>query len=248
MTKNLKQNININHLQHQDAVQKQEQDKIPEEVVKENMSIVEILASNIMARGSLPVGIDFDDLVSWGFEGLIKAYRNFKPDKGSKFKTYAYYRIRGEIFDKIRREWQYRNPNDYYEYRKKIRERIVSVTEEALKDDDGNTKETTENKVESIVANSSVVCLLSLESIGEIESKPINLIDVETENQSMLWEEIRSLEPQEQEIIELFYINNFKQKEIAEKLNCSRSKICRIHMRILEKLRRRLQKRFNQRE
>jgi DNA-directed RNA polymerase specialized sigma subunit len=41
----------------------------------------------------------------------------------------------------------------------------------------------------------------------------------------------------------MFYVHGLKQKEIAEKMNQSRSRVCRIHMKVLEKLRRRLLKR-----
>ena len=42
-------------------------------------------------------------------------------------------------------------------------------------------------------------------------------------------------------MIELFYIHGLKQVEIAEHLKLSKSRICRIHMNVLEKLKKRLQ-------
>ncbi len=47
--------------------------------------------------------MDFDDLVSEGVLGLIRAFEAFDPDKGAKFITYACYRIRGFIQDAHRR-------------------------------------------------------------------------------------------------------------------------------------------------
>ncbi len=47
----------------------------------------------------LPPQVDLDDLISFGQVGLAEAARNFEPARGGKFITYAYYRIRGAIFD-----------------------------------------------------------------------------------------------------------------------------------------------------
>src|SRR5437867_7017327 len=47
----------------------------------------------------LPPHVELDDLIAFGQLGLVQAARDYDPSKGSKFITYAYYRIRGSIFD-----------------------------------------------------------------------------------------------------------------------------------------------------
>src|SRR5215471_3974237 len=42
---------------------------------------------------------ELDDLIAYGQVGLAEAARDFQPDRGSQFSTYAYYRIRGAIYD-----------------------------------------------------------------------------------------------------------------------------------------------------
>ena len=46
-------------------------------------------------------GLDFDDLVQEGYIGLIKAEKGYKPDKGTKFSTYATYWIKQSIIRAI---------------------------------------------------------------------------------------------------------------------------------------------------
>jgi RNA polymerase sigma factor FliA len=51
---------------------------------------------------NLPNHVSRDDLTSSGIIGLIKAVERFDPDKGFKFETFGYHRIRGAILDELR--------------------------------------------------------------------------------------------------------------------------------------------------
>ncbi|MFA5879542.1 MAG: sigma-70 family RNA polymerase sigma factor [Candidatus Margulisiibacteriota bacterium] len=248
------QEINIVELQKKEVFLKtRKEPKISEQFIVEHISTVESIASMIISGSKTPPGVTYHDLVSWGVEGLIKAKNNFNADKGTQFKTYAYYRIRGEILDKLRQEWYYRNPTDYKQQQEKIQRRIAEVTEEALGSDTVGSIREIEGKVNDLIANSAVVYLLSLEdidSVSKIEGtggdpaiEVIEEVDRD-ESHSLLWEEINRLTKEERKLVELFYLKDQKQKEIAKIMNLSRSKVCRMHMKILERLRRRLEKRL----
>ena len=51
---------------------------------------------------NLPPTYTYEDITSYGVEGLIDAVEKFSPQKGAKFETYALMRIRGSIIDRIR--------------------------------------------------------------------------------------------------------------------------------------------------
>ena len=51
---------------------------------------------------ALPPTFSFEDISSYGVEGLIDAIEKFSPKMGARFETYALVRIRGNIIDKIR--------------------------------------------------------------------------------------------------------------------------------------------------
>jgi RNA polymerase sigma factor for flagellar operon FliA len=71
-------------------------------VIKDYMPLVRH-AVNRIAVGSTNGGIlQYEDMVSYGVQGLIEAYYAFDPNKGAKFSTYALPRIRGSILDAIR--------------------------------------------------------------------------------------------------------------------------------------------------
>lgn len=66
------------------------------------------LAKYIAAKmaASLPRHIDIDDLISWGYIGLIDAIEKFDCARGVMFSTYAVPRIRGAILDGLQKtEW-----------------------------------------------------------------------------------------------------------------------------------------------
>lgn len=46
--------------------------------------------------------VDFEDLVSAGTLGLVKAAQAYDPSKHAEFATYAYIRIRGAVLDELR--------------------------------------------------------------------------------------------------------------------------------------------------
>jgi RNA polymerase sigma factor for flagellar operon FliA len=66
--------------------------------------LVKHVAGKIVSR--MPAHVDVADLVSYGLGGLIEAVERFEPDLGVRFETYASTRIRGAIFDELRRlDW-----------------------------------------------------------------------------------------------------------------------------------------------
>ncbi len=72
-------------------------------LIEENQGLVYHLAGKI--HRSLPVRYEFDDLVGYGMLGLTEAAQAFSPGHGVKFSTFAFFRIRGAIFDG-RQRWK----------------------------------------------------------------------------------------------------------------------------------------------
>ena len=75
-----------------------------EELVRQHLPLVRTVVGRLAM--SLPMHIDIDDLYSSGLVGLLEAVRNFDPNGGSSFEAYARVRIRGTVFDELRRlDW-----------------------------------------------------------------------------------------------------------------------------------------------
>jgi len=230
-------NLDINKLQQRDAVK----DKgYSEDFIKENMPLIKNIASKIMQAGKVPSCIEYEDLLSWGVEGLLKAKKGFKKNLKTKFQTYAYYRIRGEILDSIRNEWSSKVPQEYRDRKQKLQETLSEFIEDVMHESTKSPKE----KVNKAIESATFVHYVSSEmkhGVSESKGTKDPEIEVIDENYDYLWKEIYNLEHPDKDVIELFYIHGLKQVEIAEHLKISKSRICRIHMNVLEKLKKRLQ-------
>ena len=71
----------------------------PQQLIESHQGLVRSLAMGIHRR--LPPSVDLDDLIAYGQVGLAEAARDFNPDRGIQFSTFAYYRIRGAIYDAL---------------------------------------------------------------------------------------------------------------------------------------------------
>ena len=129
---------------------------------------------------NLPPSFSYEDIASYGVEGLIDAIEKFSPNKGAKFETYALMRIRGAIIDRIRSsDWLPRT------IRKKIKD--VKLTAERLKQELGRAATTKEiadvmgvekEKIEEILASdTSVDSLYDKKGTGEDSVEKIDTIE-----------------------------------------------------------------------
>lgn len=220
--------------------------KNKDELIKTYMFLVQMIAANIAASGKIPKNMHFNDLISYGTTGLINAWENYDPKKGAQFKAYASYRIRGEILDKIRKEWKYQNPGNY-----KSVSKIDSKVAQAVLDSKGSSQGmTAEESLRNITANSAVAYLLSADDVdivsrGEGTTDPadtvVDQIDFSSERK-VLWDAVKGLAEDEKRIIHLFYIEDKTQREIAHAMGYSKSKISRMHNSILARLKLRIQR------
>ena len=200
---------------------------------------------------NLPPSFSFEDIVSFGIEGLIDAIEKYHPNKGAKFESYALMRIRGAIIDKIRSsDWLPRT------LRRKIKE--VKIATERLKQQIGRAptaKEIadvmglTEEKVNEIMSSDVSVNSIydkkgsgedSVEIIDTIEdvnsSRPEDEIE-KTDAKKELELALKKLPERERTLLVFYYHENMTLKEIGEAINVSESRVCQLHSQAIMKLR-----------
>ena len=70
------------------------------QLVEQHLSLVQAIARKV--KKTLGTSIEYDDLVAYGSKGLVEAADRFDARPGVAFTTFAYYRIRGAMFDGLR--------------------------------------------------------------------------------------------------------------------------------------------------
>ena len=155
---------------------------------------------------------DQDDLISIGTIGLIKGVDSYNKDKNIKLTTYVAKCIENEILMYLRKSAQLKNE--------------VSLDDPLNVDWDGNE--------------------LSLSDLLGSDPDVVNRgVEQEAEKQVLL-EAVARLQPRERQIMELrFGLHNGRehtQKEVADTLGISQSYISRLEKRIIERLRKDLEK------
>jgi RNA polymerase sigma factor for flagellar operon FliA len=234
--------------------EKEPRAKLPKSI-EAYMPLVHSIASMVSGKG-LPPSVDYNDLVSDGTVGLMKAWDNFDPNRGVKFETYSSYRIRGEILDGLKNysPVPYRVQVMIRDLAKKGYK--VAVAERMQKEEKLlEKKELTEvefraavAKIKKIISASALMYLLSLEEIGartEVqvagERGPVEELEF-SELRERLNGCLMKLPPQQRQVVELFYHKGLNQKTIAEKLKLSRPKVCRLIDRAVRYLQKELKK------
>ncbi len=73
-------------------------------LIKEHLSMVEVVVDRMITQ--VPSFMSRNDMKSAAMVGLINAANRFDPQRGYLFKTFAEHRIRGAIFDEVRKmDW-----------------------------------------------------------------------------------------------------------------------------------------------
>lgn len=235
--------VRMQQKKHKELTNKERQD-----IIEAHNSLVQAIVANIVSAGKVPPNLHFTDLVSIGIEGVIKAWENFDAGRGIQFHVYASYRIRGEILDKIRKEWKYQNPGNYKSVYGRTEKKVAQAAVDSK--NSGDKEASDEESVRDVVANSAMAYLLSYDEITEESvynddvdpgEKVVNQLEF-SRQRTLLWQAVRGLTDDEKQVIKGFYIEDKTQNDIAQELGYSKSKISRMHAAVLKKLKQSLVK------
>lgn len=75
-----------------------------EEMIIRHLPLVAFVVGRMASDSNGSTGIDREDAMGYGIEGLIQAVDGFDPNRGTTFASFAVRRIRGSVLDAIRKE------------------------------------------------------------------------------------------------------------------------------------------------
>jgi len=195
---------------------------------------------------------DVDDLINAGIIGLMDALEKYDPAKGSGFKNYTKFRIRGSIMDEIRSmDWV---PYSTREKARKIEKEMKKLEEsgnEAPDDEDlAKAVGMSLGKFREALLEISRMTLTLLQDSfydGDMSniSEDVFIRDPETEMvitemENILGQAIERLPEKERFVVTLYYYEEMTMKEIGQTLNISESRVCQIHSSAIIRLHTRL--------
>ena len=186
---------------------------------------------------------ELDDLYQVAVIGMIKAYNNYKSNYNTKFTTYAYPYVLGEVIKYINEFRTVKiNKNTRMMYLKILKAKEI-LTQKLMKEPSNYEislfLEIDENIIEEVInANRTVD---SLDKIISDDGKNLELygkygyVDNNLENYPLL-SELEKLSPEERKIIISRYYEDMSQQEVGSRLGMYQVEVSRQEKKILKKL------------
>ncbi|MCD6097485.1 FliA/WhiG family RNA polymerase sigma factor [bacterium] len=191
--------------------------------------------------------VDKEDLRSVAMIGLLEAMRNFDPEFGTEFSTFAYPRINGAMIDELRRLDIL--PRGVRTLGKKIHE-IQDVQDEDMTPNDiAYRLKISTRDYERILFSYRAGILMRLTepvsgdeglSLGDIipaEGADQSKILDKKEQMRLLRKAIEHLPAKERLVVSLYYFEEMALKNIGQILSVSESRISQIHSKAIRDLR-----------
>jgi RNA polymerase sigma factor for flagellar operon FliA len=200
-------------------------------LILEHMWLVRHVVGRL--RGRLPQGVDVENLEAAGVLGLVEAAQKYDAERGVRFDTYAYGRVRGAILDELRRNCPL--PQHVLERVARLRQAmrtlhsgasIESLAAEAGLSLDEATDCLTAMRLTRTLSLDRNDAALGDEAM-DVGSAPEREV-VEAERKRMLAEAIERLPERERLVLTLYYMEELRLREIAEVLGLSESRVSRL--------------------
>lgn len=214
-------------------------------VAEQYMPYVRSIAGKVKKKVS--PDIDYDDLVEYGVIGLLEAAERFDPSVGANFMTFAYYRIRGAIYDGLRgMGWMSRTEYAKARFEERANEYLAEVAyaEESGQEIPENPFEQAVETLTTVVQGLASVYLTSLDSAEAIQIEDNKMLPEEAlgleQARALVRKTIAKLSDQERQLLEMYYYRDMSLQEVGEQLGLSKSWTSRLHSRVIDKLHRML--------
>lgn len=203
------------------------------------MPVIKKIANSIARRAEDPI----EDLVQAGSIGLVKAIKRYNPEVNPKFRIYAGYLIVGEMQHYMRdKVAMIKVPREIVELAMRIRLFTKDLSEDEI--DNLTSQKVAEaldvpvNKVNTAIDIDRRKKIASLDELINVDGNKTTIGDLtpaydykeyseQKDLQLEIAEIIKKLPTELKEVVELFYYEDMKQSEIAEKLDVNQMMVSR---------------------
>lgn len=228
-----------------------------EEAVRTYAPLVKKVAYRLIHR--LPASVEVEDLISVGTIGLLQAIETFDDSKGTRFESFAEFRIKGAMLDELR-------TYDFMSRTARSKLNQIERAIDAFEKDNGRRPTPDEvaketglklRNVERLMAENEQLAFLTLDDLGvlpadrtEVPSELLSGARPGDPFGSLFMRELReqlvaALEEMPERlrlVMSLYYYNDLNFKEVGRVLDLTESRISQLHSQAIAWLRKRLSK------
>ncbi len=191
--------------------------------------------------------LETDELVSLGFLGLQEALGRYNPEANVKFETYAYYRIRGSMFEGIARQCQL---SRHTARKLRMARKANDYLEGASADiGDETTRQLTQNAAILSDIMRDLTSIYDLVSVkfrslpdGEGEVEFVDEASAAAHEKAIasieLREAIDRLPSDQRQLLQMYYFDDMTLEEAGKKLGVTKSWACKLHHAAIRQMRR----------
>lgn len=216
------------------------QGDLENELITELLPMVHRIVGQVVTYLRPP--LSYEDMISAGTVGLVRAARDFDPSHQAEFQTYAYIRIKGAILDELR-DWSFipANVNKRIRDAQQLSQKMMEETG-AVPSDAELAKElgVTVDDLNETFENARAQHFVSLDGFGDDSPALCNLLAADhtstpdkkierTELIEKLCEAIQRLNGRQRQVILLYYQQQITMKQIADILEITESRVSQLH-------------------
>jgi len=220
-----------------------------DQLVEQHLSLVHSIADRLKRR--LGKTMEPGDVVGYGTQGLIEAAKKFDPRQGTTFGTFAYYRIRGAIFDGMRTMgWYSRADYAHYRAEERANEYMAELAEREAAEkaakragpspDKAQDKSEILEEIDEILSGVATVHITSIEAARDAPDDRFQAPDevvLKAEGRERVRAALAKLPDKERQLMELYYFSDINLQDAGKKLGLSKSWASRLHSRAVKHMR-----------
>jgi RNA polymerase sigma factor for flagellar operon FliA len=208
----------------------------PNRLIEAYRSYAHAIAAEIQKK--LPSSVDRDDIIGAAELGLVEAARNFDPSRGVLFKTFAFYRIRGAVYDAMRRMGWLKG-DARLRFEAGANEYLKDYTEPGAGEPAPAAAPYGELKQLTSAVLTSYMLSLDGANLEIADPAAVSAEDALLQRDQIrcVKDAIAKLPENNRLLIEQYYFHDQTLEEIGNRLGLSKSWVCRLHAKSLDMLR-----------
>ena len=201
--------------------------------------LIRSIAYQLKARLAVPVEVD--ELMNYGRVGLLEAAERFDPKLGVSFKTFAYYRVKGSMYDGLREmDVITRRKNPKVQFEMAAAEFLNSEVEQSSPQSRTGSLKDDMNEIYGLISGLVPIFFLTNDAmdrfLSDQKEKSVEEKASFQQEKSMLRQALAQLPAKEKNLLEYHYYQDMTLEQAASKLGMSKSWASRLHAKALNRL------------